>query len=284
MQNLNSGSKHTRPRNKCGDGGFSLLEISVVLAIIAIVVGGAVAAFISSLQNRAISETQNKLRALQQALYNYRVAYNSLPCPADIQAALSSSTFGVEGLELADPESVCSGSNNFVNGKITEGMVPTKTLELPDDAAIDGWGGRIMYAVDNRFTASFVSGQLPFTVIPANDMTVRMSICDATGTAAGVCNNSKETHAAYVLISFGPNGHGAYPRNGGATRVSSGSNNADELVNCDCTSTAAVNGTPPAGVFVQKDATQDYTTPSGTNNFDDIVMYGTRSTLRTPNE
>ncbi|MDE3016029.1 MAG: type II secretion system protein [Pseudomonadota bacterium] len=176
-----------------------------------------------------------------------------------------------------------------------EGMVPTKTLRLPDDYAIDGWGRRIMYAVDARFTAGSafianptVDGPPPPCTAPCTpNAATRMTVNDASG-------NPKTTAAAYVLLSFGPNGHGAFPRGSGTTpltipasRISSGSVNADELKNCDCNS-----ATPPIaqntggifGVFVQKLATQDSATLNHTNDFDDIVVYGTRADLHSPTE
>jgi len=352
--------------------GFSLLEMSIVLAIIALIVGSGIAVFMVSLQNRQSSETQNKMRVLQQAIYNYRVAYGRLPCPADATQttdATANNYFGLEAGTLSGgvwtPDAGnCSNAGdsakaNFSNGNNVEGMVPTKTLNLADDYAIDAWGGRIMYAVDKNFTAtgalvvnptiavltantngmtangftslnalgsypgtavtvvgngippnttitsinystlaiglsngaplltgvtlSFYSG-LPATAIPPGDQNTRMSICDASGTTGGACNNAKTTFAAYVLISSGPNNHGAYPRNGGVTRMSSGSNNADELVNCNCTNAGVASGTPFPGVFVQKDAVYDYSHPDHTDDFDDIVLYATRSDLRAPNE
>ena len=40
---------------------------------------------------------------------------------------------------------------------MSKAWLPVKTLGLPDDyAALDGWGRRIMYAVDRRMTASDV--------------------------------------------------------------------------------------------------------------------------------
>ena len=102
-----------------------------------------------------------------------------------------------------------------------------------------------------------------------------MTVLDAS-------DNAKSTTAAYVLVSFGANSHGAYTRNGGATRISSGSINIDEQNNCDCDS--SLNPTALDGIFVQKNATYDSNHSDHTNDFDDIVVFATRADLRTPNE
>ena len=52
-----------------------------------------------------------------------------------------------------------------------EGMVPVRTLGLPDDYAIDGWGRRIFYGMDNRFATIGA-----FSLIGVNDSTARISI------------------------------------------------------------------------------------------------------------
>jgi hypothetical protein len=90
--------------------------------------------------------------------------------------------------------------------------------------------------------------------------------------------------AVYSLTSFGPNGHGAYPRNGAAigSRITAASDNTDELINCDCNSSAVSNSTIPAGTFVQKPATLD--TSDVNDAFDDIIAYATRYELASPTE
>jgi len=119
-----------------------------------------------------------------------------------------------------------------------------------------------MYAVAKDMT------QLnAFNIIPGSDATTRMTVNNANGTA-------NTAQAAYVLISFGPNGHGSYSRSGGTARLTS-SNNADELQNCDCDSSA--NPTGLNGIFVQKDATSNPL--DRLNSFDDVVVYGTRANL-----
>ena len=428
--------------------GFTLLEMSIVLAIIGVIMASGMTVFSAALQKSQLQETQTKLKAIQQALLNFRIANNRIPCPADVTIDPTGANFGIEastagdcyttgtikanflgaasggggntatfvktdttaqgswvgvygrdgyGVEgdtisypayasvgisgnstytwsgstgdvralqkpsnhgdriaaswystspftinvnitdgnahqvalyavdwdtssraetitvkdastnaVLDTRTVAASFNggqyrvwtvtgnvNFVvtytagaNGVIgglffdsgggagtaaVEGMVPTKALRLPDDYAFDGWGRRIMYALDKRFTAASA-----FTTIPATDTTARITINDASG-------HPKTTRAGYALISFGPNGHGAYPRNGGSTRLTAGSVNADELTNCGCLSNGTTNGGGLTGTFVQKTAAQD-NTPNPLNNFDDVVAFGTRSDLRSPTE
>lgn len=252
--------------------GFTLLEMSIVLVIIAIVVGAGLATFMASLKARQLQETQTKMVAIQKALYDYRIANNRIPCPANITLAITAQYFGIEG---ATP-GTCTGGNpaaNFSNGNNVEGMVPTKTLMLPDDYAFDGWGRRIMYAVDKRFTATNA-----FTSITATDATVRMTVLDGATVTGGTTRSNK---VGYVLLSLGPNGHGAYPRNGGATRINKSSTNIHEMNNCDCDSAAAAT-VLDFGTFVQKLPTQDST--NTLNTFDDVVYYGTRADFRKPTE
>jgi prepilin-type N-terminal cleavage/methylation domain-containing protein len=413
--------------------GFTLLEMSVVLVIIGVVLAGGMSMFTASLQKRQQQETRAKLDAIQQALYLYRLSANRLPCPADITLALGHANFGVE----AANKGACTGGTpaaNDASGNKVMGMVPTTTLQLPDDYATDGWGRRILYAVDKHFTASggFVSHDIHtdgaltvgsdasaappaindpgfenpsvgigsgswspcngFQTNPASPYWsfggsnaglagngscfsfgnpnapdgTQVAFIQMTGsvsqtlTFAGTCTISffgaqrgnwnaapngininvdgviidsitpggtsyqqytttsftvaNGTHTiafsgtdpggtddtafidsvsincagaagntdVYALVSFGPNGHGAYPCQGGAARLSSGSVNADELKNCHCDSAGASTGFD--GTFVQHAVTQDPATPDHTDDFDDIVAYSTRFNLASPKE
>ncbi len=314
--------------------GFTLLEMSIVLTIIAVILGGLVVMTTASIQKKAIQETYDKQKAIQQALLNYRIAQARIPCPADVTQATTAAYFGTEaagagGCMGGTPAANSSHTNQTLTGDTTsgsaaiinmsatnlsmlglavtgsgipagayiasvdsptqitlsaaatataggdslnlidfvEGMVPTKALRLPDEYAFDGWGNRMMYAVDVRLTASNA-----FTNIPDNDQTTRMQIQDAS-------DSVKNNRAIYVLLSFGPDGHGAYPRIGGSTRIFTGSTNTDEWQNCDCTATVA---TAFDGVFVQKMGTQN--PANALDTFDDIVVYSTRSGMAAPSD
>lgn len=261
---------------KSGRFGFSLLELGISFVIIAIIATGALTLFAASLDRRQLEETEGRLRAIQSALLEYRRTFDRLPCPADMTLATSAANFGVEA---AGPGSCISGSpaanfNAGLTGGPVAGAVPTKTLRLPDDFVADGFGRRILYAVDTRltytaeadttyYTPSFVTYPVTNTVI--GNITVR----DADG-------NDRTTRAAYALVSFGKNGHGSYSRQGGSTtRINSGSTNSQELENCDCDASAA--GTGFDEVFVQRPLTDNASNKS--NVYDDVVVYELRANI-----
>ncbi len=260
--------KLTRPRHSAGLG-FSLLEISVVLIIISTIIGVGVAYLGLSVEKAQRDNTTFRMQAIQKALLDYRRAFGAIPCPSDITLAVTNTAFGRGS--LAKP---CDGGSyipNFDNGGDGwGGGVPVRTLKIPDEYAFDGWGRRFTYFVDEDVTSTgaadegFASVAIDATL---GDELGNIVINDISGTAI-------ESNALYVLISHGPNGHGAYTRYGTA-RVNSSSSNANEQSNCGCNASAVTTG---YSSFVQGPFTVD--TSDSRNNFDDIVVYGTRRSLR----
>lgn len=319
---------------KSNNKAFTLLELSIVLVIISVVMGGAMVLFTQSLDLQQVKETQGKMAAIQEALLEYRRAFNRIPCPADmtqLMDATSSNNFGIEaanngtctggtpaanfsmaastftgtttnasaiitsvssttGLSigtLVSGTGITAGSyiasidsstqitldrpTTATNAGITisrytvaAGMVPTKTLALPDDYAIDGWGRRMLYAVDVNLTAASGAANVPVS----DSSTSRITVNDTSGAA-------KTTGAVYLLLSHGKNGHGSYNRSGSSTRLANYiSADTTELTNCHCNSSAAA--TAFSVTFVQKSAS--------VAAFDDIVVYATRADLRGLNE
>lgn len=248
-----------------GRRGFTLLEMSIVLVIMGVIVTSFVTVLSAAMQKRQYQDTLAKMETIQKTLYDYRVAFDRLPCPGDGTIAINNASFGVE----ANNQGTCTGgaiSANYAqtpavnNRDAVEGMVPVRTLRLGDEYAYDGWGRRFMYAVSKDATQVGA-----FTVISGFDTSTRMNILNTQHTA-------KSNLAMEVLISFGPDGHGAFQRSGGATRVSSGSTNSDQLENCDCNSSAAT--TNLNAQFIQKDASQNPADKLDT--FDDLLVFTTR--------
>lgn len=256
---MNAGRKFGRM------GGYTLLEISVVLVILAVVTGVALKVGTQRADVNTVEEMDDSMNAIEAALISYRKANDRLPCPSDITAAVTAAGFG---RELA-PTGTCTGANFGPSGTTVAGGVPTKALGLADKYAFDVWGRRILYAVDTRITAAGA-----FVTYPITDTTIigSINVKDASG-------GDRTLRGLVALVSFGKNGHGAYLRAGGATRQNASSTNTDELKNCHCDAAAAA--TAFDNIFVQKAATQSTT---ATDIFDDVVRYKLRFHFKDDND
>jgi prepilin-type N-terminal cleavage/methylation domain-containing protein len=221
-------------------GGFTMLELSVVLIIVGLVTTVGVSSGISAIESARRAQTESKLSVIEAAMMTFRINNNRLPCPANLVLVKGNTNYGNE----TTTPGVCSGSNFGTAGGVVEGGVPTKALNIPEDFMYDGWGRRIAYAVDSNITD-----------IDAFNAIAIPESCGITVNDAS--RNPRTDSAAYVLVSFGPDGHGGYLGNG--TRMKTGATNADVLTNCHCDSDANTASYLPR--FVQKEALENPTTP-----------------------
>lgn len=234
---------------------FSLVEMSVVLAILAVILAGVMPFLLESTKSKDSDKTVSRMDEIESAMFAFYARNNRLPCPADATLAVNTANFGVE----ANNAGTCTGGGiqaNFadtVNGTVG-GAVPTKTLNLPDDVAFDGWGRRFNYHVTTAATNVSAAG-----VIIVRDHAAA----------------NRTTQAIYVLFSSGASGHGAYTV--GGTRLNGGitAGNTEKLQNCDCTAVAA-NGTYD-NIFIQG---MEYPSTNMAILFDDVVRYMTEEQLQ----
>ncbi|MBV8939597.1 MAG: type II secretion system protein [Alphaproteobacteria bacterium] len=247
--------------------GFSLLEMTLVMMILAMVASMFLTTAASKINEKKKDITLTHLQEVQDALVSFRQANHRLPCPAAAALNISSSSYG---REAANNNANCTGGSPaadvFGNG-VAIGTVPTKNLGLPDDDMYDGWGNKLTYGVDTRATVdcAFTKAYAAIT----DTSTVFITVNDANG-------NPRTTNAWFVLVSHGQNGHGAFLPSG--SRYSNGSVNANELLNCHCKSTGTYDGGLSQNLFVDQLTTENAANPL--NRFDDILKYGERMHLR----
>lgn len=258
--------------------GFSLFEIAVVLVVISIVLAGLLPFITESMKSDAMDTTIDRMEEIQKAVLAFRNLNNRLPCPADITMRIDETNgyFGKEATPMGTCINVTAPNASFGPfNEVVGGMVPTKTLHLPDEYAFDGWGRRIAYHVDRRMTQDASGPPTHFTA--GNDGS--LEVYDQT-------DNVRTLVAAYVLVSHGPNGHGGYLISG--SQFSSDSENIHESENCDCDAVLAAdaNGTALGGIYEDGyDSTffqhmSVVTTPGDEDTrYDDIVRYLQRNQL-----
>ena len=243
--------------------GFSMLELSVVLTIIAVVTSMGMMAGLGALESARRAQTSNKLDVIETTLMSYRTTYNRLPCPTDPTLPNTNANYGVEA---ANPGS-CTGGAPAISATFTdttnnvvEGAVPFNTLGLPEEFMYDGWGRKFAYAVNYNVTATnAMSGE-------SLAESCKITVNDAASTGG-----NRSTGAVYALVSYGPDGHGGYLRSG--SRNNAGSTNTDELTNCHCSTATAAEATYAAN-YVMKDITQN--PASSTDQFGDYVRFKER--------
>jgi hypothetical protein len=232
---------------------------------------------------RKVDETQIKLRAIEVAFAGYVAVNGRLPCPADGTLPVTDAAAGRE-----------DGGILGCNNSQQHGVVPWTTLGLSEADILDGWYNRITYRLgDNLWAARGtdmtacdpagtepVPGAGPKLCNPgclASDLTTctqassfllppkGLSIVDTTVTPPPAntlmdATATPSTGAAYVLISHGPNGMGAYPANGAPNPSSTTGAGTDEIANA--------NGVAVQASYVDKALNESDTAA----HFDDIVL------------
>ena len=258
--------------------GFTLIELSVVLVIISLLTSAGLTLGMAMIERERVTQTNRKLDAIEEALLSYRKSISRLPCPADITQAITAANFGVE----AATPGTCWGGSPAANFRdsvpvVVGGMIPVRSLQLPDDYGFDGWGRRIFYEVTTAYT-----GANYFTATSAvTDVTnAKVQVYSADPTvAANEKTNVTIGRGVYGLVSFGKNGYGAWRRNVSSItdRNFNSSMTALEGYNCNCSTTAA-NGSWDLKLV------QANSNPTSANTYDDIVRYKVRSQLRSASE
>ena len=196
--------------------GFSLLELSIVLTILAIVLAGGITLSTAKVEQNQIQDTYDEISEIDNALDAYAVANTALPCPAPINAARADAEFGraaatcdgsTAGLTRVEYP---ASSGNFV----IIGGVPFYTLEMPDEYLADAWNGRYLYAVGEPFITAVNSGDTGFILVQ-DDASAAIS-----------------DQVAWVVVSHGASREGAFSAKAGTLISACDGGNLDGE-NCD---------------------------------------------------
>jgi prepilin-type N-terminal cleavage/methylation domain-containing protein len=192
--------------------GFSLVELAVALAIITLLLAGALIPLSAQIDVRNVGDTQRSMESIREAIVGFAQANGRLPCPALGSVASGTAGAGTEVTSGASPNTTCT--NTF-------GVVPWATLGVPET---DSWGRRFSYWVTQIFAdgigpplATFGAGCAPapnppssFALCSLGTLTVNTrKESDHTATAVGLVLPA-------VIISHGKNGFGAFTVSGGA--------------------------------------------------------------------
>jgi prepilin-type N-terminal cleavage/methylation domain-containing protein len=243
--------------------GFSLVELAVALAIIALLLAGALIPLSTQMDVRNVADTQRTMESIREAITGFAQANGRLPCPANGTIAAGGTDAGKE---------LCPNGNGF-------GVVPWATLGVPET---DGWGRRFSYWVSPIFADAMGTtfGCTPAPVPPPTQSS--FALC-SLGTLT-VNTRSESTHAATalgsvlpaVIISHGKNGFGAFTPGGTTLAPPTG---ADEIANANPAATIFYSRTPTPAAAGCVDPAPPATSAAPACEFDDIVVMITSNVL-----
>jgi prepilin-type N-terminal cleavage/methylation domain-containing protein len=203
------------------DQGFTLVEMAMVLAIVALLLAGLVPTISSQMEQQRINETRKQLEEIRQALIGFAVINGRLPCPAQASLATGAANAGLEtnAANACACESASGsaktiakfGSGIACADTSVTGVLPWASLGLSET---DAWGQRYTYRVSSHFADAIALNTLGCTP-GSNPVASSFAICtpgvpdivDASG-------NFVFENVPAVVVSHGPNGLGAYTSTG----------------------------------------------------------------------
>lgn len=140
-------------------GGFTLMELAVVLTIVALLLGSLMYTLSAQVESRNIDDTRRRLDIARELLLAFALSNGRLPCPARYASSASHSS-GLESFCTAaatTTTSTCSGAETTTvqaHGTCSnhyDGFLPAASIGYtpidPSGYALDAWGNRIRYAV-----------------------------------------------------------------------------------------------------------------------------------------
>lgn len=269
--------------------GFSLLELSIVLVIFAVLLVTSIAVALQSSIKAKYNATTENLDNIERALTIFLAVNGRLPCPASPVQQMNNNTFGAERIITSSQPATCatdatSGITSITSNNEIQyyGVVPVRSLGLTDNAMFDGWGNRIGYAVQRAYINNHTTNTscISATTTPSNSSATAYQCFrgQASGSNTGgggtiTINDENSTSVTqdtvYVVISYGENGYGAYERSADVNVDGGGANGPNSDRNTLPTSTLET------GNFLST----TYIDAPKSSRYDDILRFGTRNLM-----
>lgn len=212
--------KKTIRKSTGTQSGFTLIEVTLVMLVGGILLSIFGTSLLNLMREAKIRQTEIRINEVNEALTRFASYNNRLPCAANRTLRPEVTGYAIEHTSCTGTQAGTDTNNDGVR----IGMVPTRTLGLPDEYGYDAWGTRFIYAVTESLT--------------------NVATYDPTS-AAIVISSGGGANAAYALVSVGPDRKGGYSVDG---VISSNCNSSAgrDIENCNDDATF-VNGIQSMG-------------------------------------
>ena len=253
------------------EDGISLIEMAIGLVVVGLVVTPVLQAYNVKIVQENHSGTEGVLSGVENAINQYYMSGNAhYPCPTNLFLGENDGDFGVSGdctlaninlcTDVAwEAEGVCKTDDT--TDAVIIGGVPFASLKMQQEAAIDSWGNKIIYAVTFE--------QTDVATFENNDGQIRVNAVDNpadvnAGLADGVPDELSNT-IDFFLFSTGETGVGGYTKDGVSLTACGTAMDGYESENCNFDNRFFYDKDPDDA------AASSYSLVSGNGFYDDLV-------------
>jgi type II secretory pathway pseudopilin PulG len=224
--------------------GYTLIELSIVIGLIGLLMGTALSIGNRSVEQKSLKQIESSTDTIEQAIKSFYYKYNRIPCPASPSQAEQTAGFGIEDNCSATLPTLANivELNNGTADEQWVGVVPVRTLGLPDRMMYDKWNNRITYVVQKNFADK---SQIFGNQVVATTATM-LKIRDASGNK--INPDDLENPVVYILINHGKDKRGAYNSAGVLFVSCAASNTQIDVENCDAT-----DGSNKDDIFIDRE-------------------------------
>lgn len=196
---------------------------------------------------RALNDTALTAGTTAGISKGWLISGTGIPTNTWVEAIISAND-----LTMSNNASSSGTTTEYFRNPLVAGGVPTKTLGLPDEFAIDGYGRRMVYMVDARVTVN--AGCM---ALQNNHLLGALALSSTDTFATGTYD-----HVMWALLSYGKDGQGAIGIQGAAltNRIKTKNTDASTLNNAFYNALQATSYAPSG--LVNK---------ASTASFDDLV-------------
>jgi type II secretory pathway pseudopilin PulG len=228
---------------------FSLIELSVILTIIAIIISSLLTIILAEEELERTTRTYEKMEITYDKIKLFIAQQGRLPCPSDPALLTDDTEYGAENCE----DIFMCDDNNCNSVIIYQGSIPVETLGLEDDFIYDEFGYKFSYIVAIRDT---IYGNNIFSSWGINNNNNEIELTNI--------NNGFAKPSSLLIISHGENGNGAFYKN----KIQILETENEEEIS---------NSSHDGVVTIKPD--NDFYYGAKTENFDDIVFFKSKEEL-----
>lgn len=212
--------------------GFSLIELTVVLTIVALLIAGVASLFHSYMTAERVDEQETKIASVEDALAHFiasdmdenGVLELRYPCPADPSITPGSDGYGEEqrdasGTECLETGAIVKVTNPNTGGDVFIGALPFASLGISSEAALDVYKNQLTYAISESLVSE---GSLATLPLPQGDV----EILQVSGGVPSLQH--------FAVVSHGLDGAGAFTAEGIESGLACpGDGESADAENCD---------------------------------------------------